>query len=229
MRVIAWSPHLTRERAEAAGVEFVESKEQLFRQSDIVSLHMVLDPATAGMIGASDFAVMKPTAFFINTSRGPLVDEGALVDALQKRKIAGAGLDVFDSEPLPLDHPLRKLDNVTLTPHTGYVSDDNYQVTCFNYRLTRKSLHIANRYSGEIRSTTSPPSWKESRNGLLNNSVVDVLYPHSLDVYVNRNVRPNEYKQLLHNSAVIFLDHAHPAFRSRRVPSPLRMLCPSVL
>lgn len=129
MRVIAWSPHLTRERAEAAGVEFAETKEELFKSSDIISVHMVLSGKTQGLIDASDFANMKRTAFFINTSRGPLVKEAALVEALQQKKIAGAGLDVFDIEPLPLDHPLRKLDNVTLTPHTGYVSDDNYQVS----------------------------------------------------------------------------------------------------
>ncbi|KAL5535336.1 hypothetical protein ACEPAF_3430 [Sanghuangporus sanghuang] len=127
MRVIAWSPHLTPERAQAAGVEYVETKEELFKQSNIVSVHMVLSDTTRGLINASDFEVMKPTAFFINTSRGPIVDEPALVNALKRRKIAGAGLDVYDIEPLPLDHPLRKLDNVTLTPHTGYVSDNTYQ------------------------------------------------------------------------------------------------------
>jgi len=128
MRVIGWSPNLTRERAEAQGVEFIASKEELFETSDIVSIHMVLSERTVGMISGADLARMKPSAFFINTSRGPLVDEAALVDILRQKKIAGAGLDVFDVEPLPLDHPLRKLDNVTLTPHTGYVSDDNYQV-----------------------------------------------------------------------------------------------------
>ena len=129
MQVIAWSPHLTREKAEIAGVGFVSSKEELFRQSDIVSVHMVLSESTRGLIGASDFAQMKPTAFFINTSRGPLVDEAALIVALKQKKLAGAGLDVFDVEPLPIDHPLRKLSNVTLTPHTGYVSDDSYGVS----------------------------------------------------------------------------------------------------
>ena len=89
---------------------------------------MVLSDATSGMIDAADLSRMKPTAFIINTSRGPLIDENALVDVLQKHKIAGAGLDVFDVEPLPLDHPLRTLDNVTLTPHTGYVSDFTYEV-----------------------------------------------------------------------------------------------------
>ena len=129
MNVIAWSPHLTPERAEAAGVEYVQTNEEVMKRSDIVSVHMVLSDKTIGLINAKDFENMKKTAFFINTSRGPLVDESALVDALRKKQIAGAGLDVFDIEPLPLDHPLRKLDNVTLTPHTGYVSDDNYEVS----------------------------------------------------------------------------------------------------
>lgn len=132
MRVIAWSPHLTRERAEAAGVEYCASKEELFETSDIVSIHMVLSDSTTGLIGATDFAKMKPTSFFINTSRGPLVDETALISTLKEKKIAGAGLDVFDIEPLPLEHPLRTLSNVTLTPHTGYVSDSNYEV-CLTY------------------------------------------------------------------------------------------------
>lgn len=127
MRIIAWSPHLTPERAEQAGVEYA-TREELFEKSDIVSIHMVLSDSTYKLIGANDIARMKSSAFLINTSRGPLVDEDALVNALSQKKIAGAGLDVFDIEPLPLDHPLRKLDNVTLTPHTGYVSDQNYEV-----------------------------------------------------------------------------------------------------
>ncbi|KAL0951328.1 hypothetical protein HGRIS_008033 [Hohenbuehelia grisea] len=127
MRVVGWSPHLTQDRAEAAGVEFIETKEQLLRESDVVSLHMVLSPSTQHLITAADLSLLKPSAFFINTSRGPLVEEQALIQVLQSKKIAGAGLDVFDVEPLPLDHPLRSLDNVTLTPHTGYVSDTNYE------------------------------------------------------------------------------------------------------
>ena len=107
---------------------YIATKEELFKSSDIVSIHMVLSERSQGMITAADLALMKPTAFFINTSRGPLVDELALVQVLQEKKIAGAGLDVFDQEPLPLDHPLRKLANVTLSPHTGYVSDSNYEV-----------------------------------------------------------------------------------------------------
>jgi len=128
MEVVAWSPNLTQERAAEIGVKFIASKEELLKCSDIVSIHMVLSERTFRMITAEDFALMKRSAFFINTSRGGLIHEAALVDALRQRRIAGAGLDVFETEPLPLDHPLRKLDNVTLSPHIGYVSDSNYQV-----------------------------------------------------------------------------------------------------
>lgn len=134
MKVIGWSPHFTRERAEAAGVGFAETKAELLQTSDIVSIHMVLSELTHHLITAEDLTLLKPTAIFINTSRGPLVDEDALVKVLSEKKIAAAGLDVFDLEPLPLDHPLRGLDNVTLSPHMGYVSDDNYKVSL----LTRK-------------------------------------------------------------------------------------------
>ncbi|KAF9444789.1 D-isomer specific 2-hydroxyacid dehydrogenase [Macrolepiota fuliginosa MF-IS2] len=129
LRVIAWSPNLTLERASKAGVEFAPSKEYLFKESDIVSIHMVLSDSTKGLVSASDLRLLKPTAYFINTSRGPLVDEAALIEILQQGRIRGAGLDVFDVEPLPLAHPLRKLGNiVTLSPHNAYVSDDNYKV-----------------------------------------------------------------------------------------------------
>ncbi|THG99905.1 hypothetical protein EW026_g2545 [Hermanssonia centrifuga] len=128
MEVIGWSPNLTPERAARAGVTFIATKAELLRQSDIVSIHMVLSERTRHLITAQDLVLLKPTAIFINTSRGPLVDEEALVSVLRERRITGAGLDVFDVEPLPLDHPLRDLDNVTLSPHLGYVSDDNYGV-----------------------------------------------------------------------------------------------------
>ncbi|KAI0348382.1 D-isomer specific 2-hydroxyacid dehydrogenase [Trametopsis cervina] len=131
MEVIGWSPNLTPERAAAAGVTYVATKEELFKRGDIVSIHIVLSESTRHLITAADLALLKPTALFINTSRGPIVDEQALVKVLQEKKIAGAGLDVFDVEPLPLDHPLRTLQNVTSTPHTGYVSDDNYKVSVF--------------------------------------------------------------------------------------------------
>jgi phosphoglycerate dehydrogenase-like enzyme len=126
MKVIAWSQNLTPDKCQEAGVGYV-SKEDLFRQSDFVTLHVVLSPRSRGIVGAAEFGLMKPSAFLINTSRGPLVDEAAMLAALRDKKIAGAGLDVFDVEPLPLDHPLRKMDNVVITPHLGYVSEQNYR------------------------------------------------------------------------------------------------------
>jgi phosphoglycerate dehydrogenase-like enzyme len=124
MNVIAWSPHLTDERAAEVSVRRV-SKEALFAQSDVVSLHLVSNAATRGIVGAAEIAAMKLTAYLVNTSRGPLVDEKALISALRERRIAGAGLDVFWTEPLPKDHIVRRLDNVVLTPHLGYVVDEN--------------------------------------------------------------------------------------------------------
>ncbi len=126
MKVLAWSQNLTPEKCAAAGVGYA-SKDDLFRQSDFITIHVVLSPRSRGLVGASEFGLMKPTAFLINTSRGPIVDEAAMLAALRERKIAGAGLDVFDIEPLPTDHPLRKMDNVVLTPHLGYVSEQNYR------------------------------------------------------------------------------------------------------
>jgi D-3-phosphoglycerate dehydrogenase len=126
MKVVAWSQNLTPEKAKAAGAEYV-SKDDLFRSADFVTIHLVLSDRTRGLVSARELGLMKKTAHLINTSRGPIVDEKALLEALNKRQIAGAGLDVFDVEPLPLDHPFRKLDNVVLTPHLGYVSQQNYQ------------------------------------------------------------------------------------------------------
>jgi phosphoglycerate dehydrogenase-like enzyme len=126
MKVIAWSQNLTAERCREAGADYA-SKDELFRQSDFITIHVVLSARTRGLIGAAELALMKPTAFLINTSRGPIVDEAALIAALRQGKIAGAGLDVFDVEPLPLDHPFRKMDNVVITPHLGYVSEQNYR------------------------------------------------------------------------------------------------------
>jgi D-3-phosphoglycerate dehydrogenase len=127
MKVVAWSQNITPERAQAAGVEYAASKEEVLRQSDIVSIHIPLTPKSRGLIGASELALMKPTALLINTSRGPIVEEAALLAALRGNKIAGAGFDVYDVEPLPLEHPLRKLDNVVITPHLGYASQQNYR------------------------------------------------------------------------------------------------------
>jgi phosphoglycerate dehydrogenase-like enzyme len=126
MEVIAWSQNLTEEHAAELGVRRVE-KEELFRTAHFVTIHLVLSKRTRGLVGEEELAMMKPTAFLINTSRGPIVDEAALVAALEDHRIAGAGLDVYDQEPLPSDHPLRKLDNVVHTPHLGYVTAENYR------------------------------------------------------------------------------------------------------
>jgi phosphoglycerate dehydrogenase-like enzyme len=126
MNVIAWSTNLTPEKCKEAGVDYV-SKEDLFRQADIVTIHVVLSARSRGLVGAKELALMKPTAYIVNTSRGPIIEEAALLAALRENKIAGAGLDVFDTEPLPLDHPLRKMDNVVITPHLGYVALQNYR------------------------------------------------------------------------------------------------------
>jgi phosphoglycerate dehydrogenase-like enzyme len=127
MSVQAWSPHLTAERAVQTGSEFV-SKDELLSSADIVTIHMVLSDRTRGLIGSRELGLMKPTAYLVNTSRGPIVDEKALVHALRNRTIAGAALDVFDEEPLPLDHPLRRLDNTVVTPHLGFVTEETYRV-----------------------------------------------------------------------------------------------------
>jgi len=127
MHVIAWSQNLTREKTDAAGVELV-GKDELFQRSDVVTVHLVLSDRTRGIVGERELALMKPTALLINTARGPIVDEHALIHALRHSVIAGAGLDVFDEEPLPVDHPLRRLENALLTPHLGYVTTENYRL-----------------------------------------------------------------------------------------------------
>lgn len=126
MKTIAWSQNLTDEKANAAGAEYV-SKEDLFRNADFVTIHLVLSDRSRGLVGAKELGLMKKSSYLINTSRGPIVDEKALIAALQAKSIAGAGLDVFDIEPLPLDHPFRKMENVVITPHLGYVSEQNYR------------------------------------------------------------------------------------------------------
>jgi phosphoglycerate dehydrogenase-like enzyme len=127
MDVIAWSENLTVEHANSLGVQRVE-KQELFRRSDFLTIHTVLSKRTRGLVGPDDLAAMKSTAYLINTSRGPIVNELALIAALEGRKLAGAALDVYDQEPLPTDHPLRRLENVVLTPHLGYVTQENYRV-----------------------------------------------------------------------------------------------------
>jgi phosphoglycerate dehydrogenase-like enzyme len=125
MRVLAWGPTLTAERAEAGGATHVPL-DTLMAESDVVSLHTRLSDMTRGLVTARRLALMKPTAYLVNTARGPIVDEAALVDALRHRRLAGAALDVFDVEPLPADHPLLALDNVVVTPHLGYVTRESY-------------------------------------------------------------------------------------------------------
>ena len=126
MKVIAWSQNLTAEKAAAAGAVLVD-KAQLLRTADLISIHLVLSARTTGLIGAAEFALMKPTARLVNTSRGPIVVEGALIEALAAGRIGGAAIDVYDIEPLPADHPYRKLDKLLATPHIGYVSRGLYE------------------------------------------------------------------------------------------------------
>lgn len=126
MEVIAWSQNLTEERASQINARLV-SKLDLLSQSDVMTIHLVLSERTRGLVGTDDLARMKPSAYLVNTSRGPIVDETALIDALRSNAIAGAGLDVFDVEPLPPDHPLRSLPNTVLTPHLGYVTLETYR------------------------------------------------------------------------------------------------------
>jgi phosphoglycerate dehydrogenase-like enzyme len=126
MHLVAWSQNLTSEAAKAAGATLV-SKDQLFEQADILTIHLVLSGRTRGLVGAAELGRMKPTALLINASRGPIVDEQALIGALKNRQIAGAAVDVFDVEPLPPAHPFRTLDNVLATPHIGYVSRGLYK------------------------------------------------------------------------------------------------------
>ena len=136
MSVIAWSQNLTAEKAAQCGATLV-SKDELFARSDILSVHVQLSARTRGLVGARELGFMKPSAYLINTARGPIVDEAALVQALQARTIAGAGLDVFDEEPLPPGHPFTVLDNTLLAPHMGYVTKDQYRV---RYRETVENV-----------------------------------------------------------------------------------------
>jgi len=136
MEVIAWSQNLTDEKAKEAGARRVE-KEELFRQADIITLHLILSGRSKGIVGKDELALMKKSAWLINSSRGPLIDEAALIETLQHKRIAGAALDVFDTEPLPTDHPFRSLDTLLATPHIGYVTEDTYGIF---YRDTVENL-----------------------------------------------------------------------------------------
>jgi phosphoglycerate dehydrogenase-like enzyme len=136
MNVIAWSPNLTAEKAAAAGARYV-AKDELFRTADIVTVHLVLGKRSLGIVGSAELAMMKPDAWLVNTSRGPLVDEDALIAALRGKRIAGAALDVFATEPLPPDHPFRTLPNVLATSHIGFVTRETYEIF---YRDTVKNI-----------------------------------------------------------------------------------------
>jgi len=128
MDVIAWSQNLTAVRATAVGATPAGSRDELLARADVVTIHLVLSDRTRGLVGARELGLMRPTAYLVNTSRGPIVDEGALIATLRAGKIAGAGLDVYDEEPLPADHPLRRLPNTVITPHLGYVTEETYQI-----------------------------------------------------------------------------------------------------
>ncbi len=128
MHITAWSTNLTPERCQEVGVEYKPSKEALLRDADFVTIHQRLSDRTRGLIGTEEFRQMKKTAFLINTSRGPIVDDAALIDAVNRGEIAGAGIDVYDQEPLPAAHPLRKCDKLLLTPHLGYVTRHTWDV-----------------------------------------------------------------------------------------------------
>ncbi len=139
MRVLAWGPTLTEERAVASGVAYVPL-DMLFRESDVVSLHLRLSERTRGLVTAQHLSSMKPSAYLINTARGPLVDEAALVAALRERRIAGAGVDVYDVEPLPTNHPLLLLENVVLSPHKGYVTQEGYHIFFIFFRQVVENI-----------------------------------------------------------------------------------------
>lgn len=157
MRVLAWGPTLTPARAEAAGAIRVPL-EELCRESDVISIHLRLSEATRGLFTARYFDLMKPTAYLVNTARGPIVDERALVEALRTRRIAGAALDVYDVEPLPADHPLRALDNVVLSPHMGYVTAEAYRLF-FTQAVESIDLYLR----GEVPPRTLNPEALERR------------------------------------------------------------------
>ncbi len=140
MRVIAYDPYIEPAAARAAGIDLVDSLDALLAQSDVVSVHTPLRLETRHLIDAHAFATMKPTAYLINTARGPIVDEAALVDALQRGEIAGAGLDVFEQEPVPADSPLRAMDNVVLTPHSASYSDHAFRL--LSRRVAQSAVHV---------------------------------------------------------------------------------------
>jgi phosphoglycerate dehydrogenase-like enzyme len=154
---VAWSQNLTPEKAAAGGAKYV-SKDELLSTSDFVSIHLALSDRTRGLIQAADLAKMKKTAILVNTSRGPIVDEAALIDSLRQRRIAGAGLDVFDREPVAAGHPLLGLDNVVVTPHLGFVTHEVYR------RFYGETLENILAYlRGEKMRVLNPEVWERRR------------------------------------------------------------------
>ncbi|AXA33316.1 D-2-hydroxyacid dehydrogenase family protein [Francisella adeliensis] len=145
MNVIAWSPNLTQERCDEVGVTLIESKEDLFINSDIISIHMVLSHLTRNLVTYKEMSLMKPSAFLVNTSRAEIVNQEDLIRILKEEKIRGAGIDVFEEEPLPQNHPLRQLDNVIATPHLGYVADTNYKLY-FTQAVENINAFISNNF-----------------------------------------------------------------------------------
>src|SRR3954465_7029080 len=126
MNVIAWSPNLTPEKCKEAGGTYA-SKEEFFKTADVITIHVVLGPRSRGLVGRDDLLRMKPTAYIVNTARGPIIDGTGWLEVLQQKKMAGAGIDVYSIEPLPVDHPFRKLDNMVITPHLGYATAENFK------------------------------------------------------------------------------------------------------
>ena len=184
MDIIAWSQNMTKERAAECGATLV-TKEELFSQADVVTIHYVLTERSVGLVGAKELALMKPTAYLVNTSRGFIVDEAALIDALQRKAIAGAGLDTFDQEPLPLDHPFRSMDNVVLTPHVGYVTREAYEGWFFciieNIQAFLKGEYLrvmnpAALHSPNLRGPGKPTKAEPGRRGELKTSAAATTY-----------------------------------------------------
>jgi len=157
MKVIAWGPTLTPERAQANDVEYV-AHDDLFRRADVLFISVKLATMTRGIVGAQQLSLMKPSSFLINIARGPVVDDASLIQALQQRRIAGAGLDVYDMEPLPADHPLTTLDNVVLTPHIGWGVDTNFQLMVEN--LTNAVLKYL---EGDMSGVVNPAALERRR------------------------------------------------------------------
>jgi phosphoglycerate dehydrogenase-like enzyme len=142
MEVTAWSSNLTKERADEVGVELATGLDELLATSDFVSVHLALGDRSRGLLGAAELALMKPTAYLVNTSRAAIVDQDALLAVLREGRIAGAGLDVFDQEPLPTDHPMRSAPRLLATPHLGYVSEGNYR-TYFGHAVEDIQAYLA--------------------------------------------------------------------------------------